>query len=82
MKVEAFPNPFSQQISVATNFSQAESAEMLLTDMAGHIIFQETITTAAGRQIHQIRPGALAHGMYCLRLRWGQKQWHQILIKN
>lgn len=64
LSVEAYPNPFTDQIKV--NFGSTQVREVGLVDINGRIVFKQTI--ASGQQELEINNLDIQNGIYLLRV--------------
>jgi PKD repeat protein len=77
----AFPNPFSNVITVKMNLTEAVVVKLELVDLAGRVIHSQSEgLVAAGDHQVEVTPRDLAAGIYMLHIQAGEKSYFQKLI--
>jgi hypothetical protein len=79
----AFPNPFSDGLSVAYFSEKAESISILLKDVSGKIIFEKNTTIAKGENLIPVfEKQVLSKGIYFLSIQTSDKVWNLKVLKQ
>ena len=68
MSVNIYPNPASNQVTVAYNLLQDEKVQLRITDMQGRIFYSTDQSSGAGNNVIQINTSQFASGAYMLQL--------------
>lgn len=71
--IVAFPNPFSDGLSLSYFSEKAETIFISLQDVSGKLVFQKNVTVVKGENsIRMFENTALSSGIYFLRLQTGE----------
>ncbi|MFI5134686.1 MAG: T9SS type A sorting domain-containing protein, partial [Chitinophagales bacterium] len=80
---EVFPNPFSDELSVAWNAAYDGLALIQLCDVSGKIIFEQHDNVVKGNNYFTMNQfSSLAQGVYLLRFSSGRNTFTQKVIKE
>lgn len=84
VSMAVYPNPSAgKQVSVIYSVAaNSLPATISVTDLAGKVVLNETLTAATGLQIYQLPLAALISGMYIVRVCAGNSTVQQQLIIN
>jgi hypothetical protein len=75
LRLQAYPNPFREGITVALEASAAGTASMVLRDALGRAVWQQTVMLSRGGNSYMlVGPAALPPGVYSLTLTQGAQQ--------
>lgn len=77
-----FPNPFNTQLNLLLDLEQAEKVELVLYDLTGRAVLQNTTQLPYGPQRMSLSTGDLAAGVYTLRVRIGDRMLTRKIIRN
>jgi len=66
--MNAYPNPFSSQVTLSIQSPQPDNALILVADMSGRILLTERLPLQQGANLIPLSLGSLAKGAYRLRL--------------
>jgi hypothetical protein len=67
--IQIFPNPTSDEFTLKINTNEKLNIALSLIDINGKIIYENTVNTAIGANIYQIKPNRIAKGTYSLLLK-------------
>ena len=73
LQVQAFPNPFSDRLSLDISTANAETAEVLMINQLGQVVKRESLTLMEGELQHALDLSQLSAGVYFLRVRAGEE---------
>ncbi|WP_324674156.1 FG-GAP-like repeat-containing protein [Hymenobacter sp. GOD-10R] len=74
-QLQAYPNPFTQQLTVRLEVEQAGSATLRLTDALGRVVAQRALVLSRGTTTLTLDEASLLRpGVYVLQLQQGSKQ--------
>ncbi len=67
--VLAFPNPASDKIYISWNTKATEEASVVIADVAGRILYSNTVSITAGTGINTIDVSSFANGLYVVSVK-------------
>jgi PKD repeat protein len=76
------PNPFGNELSLAINSMKATKAELSINNMEGKAMYHEFYNLVAGKNNIYIRAQHWAAGAYILRIKVGDEQLTERIIKK
>jgi hypothetical protein len=80
--IVAFPNPFSDGLSLYYFSEKAETIFISLQDVSGKTVFEKNTTTLKGEnQIRIFETAFLSNGMYFLSVQTNEKIWNLKVLK-
>ena len=83
LQLQAYPNPFQQQLRVQIDVAQAASATLWLTDALGQLLMQRTLALTAGSNAVTLDEApALRPGRYFVYLRQGAQRQTLSLVRE
>ena len=80
MQLEAYPNPFSDEVTIMINLSAGENYQIQITDLNGDIIHKEDHNFKSG--IHKLDLSQWDSGMYIVEVASNQGSEHIKVMKN
>ena len=80
MQLLAYPNPFSDEVTIMVNLSARESYHIQITDLNGAMVHQEDHTFTSG--IHKIALAQWDSGMYIIEVASDQGSEHIKVLKK
>jgi hypothetical protein len=80
-KIQVFPNPFNDSFEIAIDTQEAGEAKVMLHNMFGQTVFEQTFKINAGANILKVQPN-VPSGAYLIKLKIADKVIHQKIIKN
>jgi hypothetical protein len=80
-KIKAFPNPFNDSFEIAVDTKNAGEAKVVLFNMFGQTVFEQTFKIIAGANILKVQPD-VPSGAYLLNLKVADKVIYEKIIKN
>ena len=80
MQLEAYPNPFSDEVTIMINLSAGENYQIQITDLNGDIIHKEDHNFKSG--IHKLDLSQCDSGMYIVEVASDQGSEHIKVMKN
>jgi hypothetical protein len=79
----AYPNPFESELMIQLQLPHGAALQASLCDLAGRLVAPPiTFAAPSGRSEWQLRTGALAPGMYQLRVTDGIHLWTQKIVRQ
>ncbi len=79
----AFPNPFSDELSISFFSENSEMIFVSLKDITGKMIFEKTVASRKGKnQIHIFENNKLSNGIYFLQLQNTEEIMNLKIVKN
>lgn len=73
LQVQAFPNPFSDRLSLNISTAGAETADVLMINQLGQVVKRESLSLLEGEIQHALDLSQLSAGVYFLRVRAGEE---------
>ena len=64
LNAEVFPNPFNDQTTVVVDMKEEGMVAITVTDLAGHVVFTQSVKAQAGEQRIELNTAAMAAGTY------------------
>ncbi|RCH55713.1 laminin G [Mucilaginibacter hurinus] len=80
-KIDVFPNPFQQGFEIAIDSKEALEAKILIFNLFGQKIFEDTAKINLGANIIKVHPD-LSAGVYILKVYVAEKVISRKIIKN
>lgn len=80
-KIQVFPNPFKESFEIAIDTQEAGEANVVLHNMFGQSVFEQTFKINAGANVLKVQPN-VPSGAYLIQLKIADKVIHQKIIKN
>ncbi|NEM97295.1 T9SS type A sorting domain-containing protein [Pontibacter burrus] len=81
-KLQAYPNPFSENLTVTIVTQAAEPATLKLYNLQGREVYSTIIKLQAGANTYQVLPSNLPAGIYILKVRGTQNNLSTKLMKQ
>jgi hypothetical protein len=79
----AYPNPTSNLLNVVFSAEEGQAYQLVITDIAGKVVFEQNGTTVQTETKLEIMPGEWSTGMYFLNLRTGSDEMRSMkVLKN
>lgn len=72
--LQVYPNPTSGLVNLEYNLEQGTAMKVVVTDLLGKVVMEQTLNVATGLQRETINLGTLGNGMYLLKLDAGKYQ--------
>ena len=83
LEMQAYPNPFQQQLEVQIIAKQAGPATIQITDVLGHRVMQGELTLTAGSNILPLDDAQkVGPGLYLLQVQQGTQRQVQRLVRQ
>ena len=81
-ELAVFPNPFTNQLTVEFDLEKAENVQIEVLDVLGRRVYQEDLgQRTSGENQHFINTNDLTKGAYILKLKIGEQEINQKVIK-
>lgn len=77
-----YPNPAANYFTLQYSADQAGSAQVLLYDLTGRVVYEKQITTVSGLNAMDVATGDLSNGMYVVEIISGAQTMTQRLQIN
>lgn len=80
--LQAFPNPFTNQLSFQYDLAKPETVHIKIIDIKGQILYENQQQKDAGFQVEQLQAELLSNGIYYLEIQSGSSIERIKLIKT
>ena len=80
--LNVYPNPTSGLVNLEYNLEQGTAMKLMVTDVLGKVVMEQTLNVATGLQRETINLGTLGNGMYLLKLDAGKYQATRTVTVN
>ena len=82
-QLEAYPNPFSDDLTLQFRVDAGDAAAAEIFDVGGRLVYRTDFgVVARGRQQFTIRPPSLAPGLYVVRVRAGERSSTRLVVRG